>query len=375
MSDKDDSDPKRPPLERIDELDSEPPDDAPQVGPEHLDESDDAPIVVPPERVRIADPRERPEVRVTLELHEVVDHAVAALAGADAETLRYTGHPAGGDPNLFERAHELVTVIRADEKTSADERSPIARGTPLIREVSAATMLERLTRYARFARARKPGKRQADMIQLATLSGKKLEPERFEPCPPPAAVVNAALARGAWRGVRSLTGISETPFMRANGTICQEPGYDDATGFLYTPRVDYPIVRESPSQQDAADALNDLSHVFCDFPYADPAHAMVPIAALLTVLARPALPNASTPAFIFDAATRGSGKTLQCDVVSLVATARFAARKGFPEKEEEDEKVVGAYALAGTPIILLDNIKRELGGANARSRRDVTRRH
>jgi hypothetical protein len=68
------------------------------------------------------------------------------------------------------------------------------------------------------------------------------------------------------------------------------------------------------------------------------------------------------PAFLFDASTRGSGKTLQCDVISAIATGRTAARANYPEKDEELEKVLAAYAMAGTKIVLLDNVTRTFGG-------------
>ena len=88
---------------------------------------------------------------------------------------------------------------------------------------------------------------------------------------------------------------------------------------------------------------------------------MVPVAAFLSVLARPAI-DGPVPAFLFDASTRGSGKTLQADVVSLLATGRGAARATYPKDEEELAKVLMAYALSACPTVLLDNITRTLGG-------------
>ena len=347
-----------PPLERLDELDS----DAPAVGPEHLDASEDVPLELPPDRrFRVED--EIPEVRVTLATHEVVDGAISVLAGVNAGELRYV-HPSGGDPNLFQRANQLVTVVAVDEEPSEDERAPIALNTPIIRPLTAPTLHERLTKYARFTKARKPSKHEREIAAMAKAQGKPVPvPETFEDVHPPPLVIHALLERGAWNGIRILAGISETPFLRPDGTICQTAGYDATTRTLYRPSIFYPSIADEPTQRDAESAYLDLSRVFADFPYAEPAHGAVPIAALLTLLARPALTNASIPAFVFDASTRGSGKTLQCDVVSLEATGRFAARKGYPEKEEEVEKVVAAYAIAGTRCILFDNIKRELGGA------------
>src|SRR5262249_18040134 len=85
------------------------------------------------------------------------------------------------------------------------------------------------------------------------------------------------------------------------------------------------------------------------------------IAAILTVLARPAIEGAC-PAFLFDATTRGSGKTLQADAVSAVALGRSAARKSYPVEAEAMGKILASYAVAGARLILFDNVTREFGG-------------
>ncbi|MFO0751396.1 MAG: hypothetical protein U1F43_37865 [Myxococcota bacterium] len=51
------------------------------------------------------------------------------------------------------------------------------------------------------------------------------------------------------------------------------------------------------------------------------------------------------PACIFDASTRGSGKSLQADVIAMVTTGRTAPRMSWPGDEIELEKVLAAYAL------------------------------
>jgi hypothetical protein len=66
---------------------------------------------------------------------------------------------------------------------------------------------------------------------------------------------------------------------------------------------------------------------------------------------------------VFDASTRGSGKTLQAHVVSLICFGRFASPCTFPKDDDELEKILSSYAIAGSPIILLDNITRPFGGA------------
>ena len=61
------------------------------------------------------------------------------------------------------------------------------------------------------------------------------------------------------------------------------------------------------------------------------------------MVARPAIVGA-VPAFIFDASSPGSDKTLQADIVSLIATGRVSGGMGFPADDEELERVLGGYA-------------------------------
>ena len=283
----------------------------------------------------------RPEVRLGKDLHRVIHEAAEAISA---------------DPLVYQRAQELVTVVGA---TGDEGRAKVARGAPVIRTVVAASLLPRLTRFVNFQRFAQSSNEKLSSA-LAKDHGRPAKGEWVEAMPP-SNVVNSLIACGDWPRIRTLVGVTETPLFRPDGSVHQERGYDEATGYLYAPSVAYPAIEAEPSQEAAAAALGRLSHVFCDFPYVDPSHAMVPVAAFLSVLARPAI-DGPVPAFLFDASTRGSGKTLQADVVSLLATGRGAARANYPEKEEELAKVLMAYALAGNSTVLLDNITRTLGG-------------
>lgn len=86
------------------------------------------------------------------------------------------------------------------------------------------------------------------------------------------------------------------------------------------------------------------------------------MATVLTLLARQAIRGA-VPAFIFDATTRGSGKSLEADCVATIATGRGAARMGWPGKDDELEKILGAYALRGASLIVLDNLTTPFTGS------------
>jgi hypothetical protein len=146
--------------------------------------------------------------------------------------------------------------------------------------------------------------------------------------------------------------------------LIQSPGYDAATGYLYVPNLSFPTVAARPTQADAQAALAELADVFVDFPFRDDAARYVPIAALLTLLARPAILG-SVPGFVVDAATPGTGKTLSLDAVAIIATGRSAGRMTFPEgrnRNEELEKVLASFALQGAALINFDNVSDAFGG-------------
>ncbi len=284
---------------------------------------------------------DRPEVRiVSAKPHQAIDEF--------AELLHL-------DRNIFVRAKELVSVVGAIGSDD-DDRAPIAEATPVIVPVGASALTERLTRHVRIVR-KKPLTRAQELL---VAGGGRAPAEEFAPALPPPLVVAGLLARGQWP-LRHLAAVSETPVIRPDGTLLQVPGYDRATGYVYRPSSTFPPVPDAPTQADAARALAELVEVFVDFPYLDSSARMVPIAAVMTILARSAIRGAC-PAFLFDATTRGSGKTLQADAIAALALGRSAARKSYPPDEEEMGKILASYAIAGARLVLFDNVTREFGG-------------
>jgi hypothetical protein len=174
--------------------------------------------------------------------------------------------------------------------------------------------------------------------------------------------VRAVLEAGSWKGVRHLRGVVEAPVMRPDGSILQEPGYDAATGYLYEPNASFLPVADKPSHSDAVLAFAKLCEPLREFPYVGEPHRAAVIAAVLTLLARPAIAGAC-PAWVFDASSRRSGKSLQVDVVHIITTGRAASRMTFPEQDEELEKVLSAYAMRGAASVNFDNVARKFGGA------------
>ncbi len=150
--------------------------------------------------------------------------------------------------------------------------------------------------------------------------------------------------------------------MRADGSILNVAGHDAATGMLLEPSCEVSRVLDRPTQADAARALEMLAAVYSDFPFSSNAARYVPIAMLLTLLARPAILGA-TPMFANDGSTRGAGKSLLVDTAATIATGRGAPRMTYPPDEAELEKTLASAALFGARLLCLDNISGTLGAA------------
>lgn len=244
----------------------------------------------------------------------------------------------------YQRGGALVHIAAVD----ADERRKLLpTGTPIIRGMSRATLRVRLSEAAEWRRAAPP---------------KPGAPPAFFDTRPDEHVVGAVLEAGSWPGMRVLIGVSETPLLRRDGEIVQQPGYDADTGFVFVPSTEYPPIEQEPTPEEGQQAYAELRDLFSDFEFSSPEGNALPIAAILTIVARSAI-DGSVPAFLIEAAVRGAGKTLCSDVISMVATGRCASRTTFPEEDEELSKVLSGYALQGAALISLDNVSRPFGGS------------
>jgi hypothetical protein len=280
----------------------------------------------------------RPEVKLYASPAKNVDALDAGLAEHDA--------------GVFQRGGSLVQVVQTREPGKHSV------GTPILYQLDRYSLALRIDRALKCVRWSPPSK---DAIKLAAKNEAEAFGEWVPTLPMPDLALLPMLHAKQWRKIRPLRAVTESPLFRPDGTIMQEPGYDEPTGYLYKPSCSYPPIPDSPTQADARRAFEELKHVFCDFPYDTPASALVPIGALLTIVARAAI-EGPTPAFIFDASVRGSGKTLQGDVAHVIAFGRHAPHAAFPEKPEDQEKLLACYAVDAAAVAFFDNVKGVLGG-------------
>jgi putative DNA primase/helicase len=158
-----------------------------------------------------------------------------------------------------------------------------------------------------------------------------------------------------------LAGVIGTPTLRPDFSLLVREGYDTETGlYLMSGGLRLPAIPERPTRDDAAAALVLLDHLLENFPFVGEEHRSAALSLLMTPVLRGALPV--VPLHLIDAHAPGSGKSYLADIAAIIATgepcAVFAQGEEYPETEK---RLIGA-ALAGFPIINLDNCRRPLKG-------------
>ena len=241
------------------------------------------------------------------ELPRVVDEAEEALLGSGCE--------------VYQRGGQLVRPLLLPTIPANDDW----KFTPLTRP----WLVEALTRAARFLKYDARGK-------------------GWVPADAPDEVADALLSRGGKWNMPVLAGISRTPFLRRDGSLCDTPGYDPSSGVLFKPGSDgFPPIPRKPAKTDALEALALLERLLHGFPFVSRAGHAVALSAILTMLDRRSMTAAPLHAFTSPAA--GTGKSLLVDAVALLATRRPmpVISQGGRGSEEELEKRLGAALLAG----------------------------
>jgi hypothetical protein len=167
--------------------------------------------------------------------------------------------------------------------------------------------------------------------------------------------------RGRWK-LPVIAGVVGAPFLRADGSICEVPGYDIESHLLYKPdsTVIFPPVPQQSNKGDAIAALEKLRNLISTFPFEDGPSRAVMLAGMLTVLDRHTMQTA--PLFGFTSPTAGTGKSLLVDLMSIIANGRFMPVMAQGGTEEEFEKRLGAKLLTSDSCISIDNCKKPLTG-------------
>jgi hypothetical protein len=268
----------------------------------------------------------KPIIKISPDIADIADQAERALIALP------------GGPHVYQRARQLVTITSDIPPLKWLRRSP---DMPVIVEARPPWLREAFGRAATWAK-------------LDKRSGK------WETALPPAWAVETLLARTTSHAP-VLEGLVFTPTFRPDGTMIETPGYDKDTGLFFHPNGIAPFtLSTAPTKGDAQRALRRLSTVFRDFPFAADHHRSTVYAAILSLLARYAIMG-TVPLFGVRSTTRGAGKGLLIDVISMIGTGRAMARMAQTRDEEEERKRMITLALSGIPALHIDNVTAPLG--------------
>jgi putative DNA primase/helicase len=266
------------------------------------------------------------EIQISANAPTVVDAAEQALASLTTRVV-------------YQRGGILVRIIKDTQPQYEWLRRP--PGAPVITPISDAHLLELMAESAKWVKW-------------------KVSSQEWAHALPPKWAVQSLAARGTWM-FPHLELIVDAPVLRPNGTVLDQPGYDPATRSYFDPGFCHFLpVASQPGSEDVNQALRDLLEPLVDFPFVTCSDKAVVLAAILTVLARPAIAG-PCPMFAFRATAPGSGKSLLADIVALITTGRPAARMSPPRDSEESRKRILAIALEGSPIVLIDNVEGSIG--------------
>lgn len=276
----------------------------------------------------------RPAVEYLVKVHETVDEAERILCGRATEI------------GLYQRLGQLSRVLyedRDEEVQRKDDPMGVVRekGAPIIRSFPLQAFRLLLSR---------------------TIDFRKYDPkkQRTHSISPPAEVAQMLLDKGEWT-LPVLNGFSTAPFLRPDGSICETPGYDAATGIIYQPDQAFDSVPENPTRADAVRAIDLLEEPFRHFPFVvREQHLAATFAGMLSLIARPAI-KGPVPLFSVSAPTPGSGKTLLVWLMVSIITGQKPASTDWVRDDDEFRKTIVSMGLAGDRAVLLDNVEGKLG--------------
>ena len=159
-----------------------------------------------------------------------------------------------------------------------------------------------------------------------------------------------------------LTGIVTAPMFGRDGTLITEPGYHPAARLLYEPAQNFtlPPVPDDPTPQQIADACSLLlDDLLGDFPFVAEAERAHTLALLLLAFVRAMIPG-PTPLHIVEKPAAGTGAGLMVELISIIATGVPAGVMTEARDDEEWRKRLTAELRTIPPILLIDNLRRQL---------------
>jgi hypothetical protein len=171
---------------------------------------------------------------------------------------------------------------------------------------------------------------------------------------PSNAALAAALARKEWARLPPLYGIVGAPVLRRDGSLLQQPGYDEATGLYLGSKVPLDVVPDEPTREQVQAARQFLLDDFLgDFPWTGPADKANYMGLLVTPILRSYL-RTLIPFGVVTSTMPGSGKTILTCGLGMLYGQRVLTWPGSDEAELR--KAITSVLADPVGVIIFDNL-------------------
>lgn len=175
----------------------------------------------------------------------------------------------------------------------------------------------------------------------------------------PKSLAEAILSMPDWPQIPELLGATEAAILDLDGREYSEPGYHpEIKLYLATSGK----LKPAPGVEGRAKGtagIKTLLHLLRKFPFKTESDKSAALAAIMTALLRRLL--SGSPAFAISAPTAGTGKSLNAEVIGIIATGRKPPMLSMGADEAEFEKRLAGALLEGDPMVVIDNITRPFG--------------
>lgn len=155
-----------------------------------------------------------------------------------------------------------------------------------------------------------------------------------------------------------LNGIARQPYLRPDGSLMMNAGYDAMTGMFGVFNAKEFNVPDKPTKQQAEQALAELSELLHEFAFRNEYDRAATLTGILTAVVRPSLSQA--PMFHIKAPSIASGKSYLCELLTAFATPQRGTPHAFPADDEECRKLLLSELLTAPAVVEFDNLTSDL---------------